>query len=374
MAEDTSLLTKQAALKQKLSTDLYRTLAKVVADWTGHIIQKLTRNEKPPPFWYNLTVIALVNLLLGCIISLFLGETYPLFEAILPGFLSLGFILAMVITSELFIDKSVFPVFKNYLLDAIESTSDLSDLEDRLGNIFSVQKQLFFGIIFSTTVHLSFIGYDILVANTTLLGSLGIGLIIFNMTLNILFGATYYVIFQYFLLVLQLGQFRIKLYGADPRNSEVIGHLADLLNNAVYIIAVFSAVLTFLLASFAERLPLPNLTVLAFIIWGPPIILFLSNQYALGKLIVAAKRKTLKEVQSQIEELQSREKIINEQTLDHIKNLMDYYDRISATRNSAINIRAGLSFLNSLLLPFIALLLANLEKIVQYLNLGGTPK
>ena len=50
-----------------------------------------------------------------------------------------------------------------------------------------------------------------------------------------------------------------------------------------------------------------------------------------------------------------------------INKLLDYHDRIAATRNSALNLRAGLNFINSLLLPVIALLLANLEKILALL-------
>ena len=42
---------------------------------------------------------------------------------------------------------------------------------------------------------------------------------------------------------------------------------------------------------------------------------------------------------------------------------MDFHDRIKATRNSALDLRAGLNFLNSLLLPLLAFLLANLDKI-----------
>lgn len=47
---------------------------------------------------------------------------------------------------------------------------------------------------------------------------------------------------------------------------------------------------------------------------------------------------------------------------------MDYHDRIKATRNSALDLRAGLNFLNSLLLPLIAFVLGNLDKILAYFS------
>ncbi len=53
------------------------------------------------------------------------------------------------------------------------------------------------------------------------------------------------------------------------------------------------------------------------------------------------------------------------ETMEAVNRLMDYHDRIRATPNSALNLRTSLGFLNSLLLPVIAFVLANLDKIVQ---------
>jgi hypothetical protein len=47
-----------------------------------------------------------------------------------------------------------------------------------------------------------------------------------------------------------------------------------------------------------------------------------------------------------------------------MNRLMDLHDRIKATRSSALDLRAGLAFLNSLLLPLIAFLLANLDRVL----------
>lgn len=44
---------------------------------------------------------------------------------------------------------------------------------------------------------------------------------------------------------------------------------------------------------------------------------------------------------------------------------MDYHNRIKATRDSALDLRAALNFLNSLLLPLLAFLLANLGKVLE---------
>jgi hypothetical protein len=99
-------------------------------------------------------------------------------------------------------------------------------------------------------------------------------------------------------------------------------------------------------------------------VWGLLAVLFVIIQAALSKIIARAKWKTLNEIQSQIERLRSQEEIPSEKTLAHLSQLMDYHDRVKATRNSALDLRSGLSFINSLLLPLLAFLLANLGEIV----------
>ncbi len=66
-----------------------------------------------------------------------------------------------------------------------------------------------------------------------------------------------------------------------------------------------------------------------------------------------------------IEKLEAQGNIADKETIDAINRLMDYHDRIKATPNSALNFRAGLGFLNSLLLPLIAFVLANLDKLLK---------
>jgi len=71
-----------------------------------------------------------------------------------------------------------------------------------------------------------------------------------------------------------------------------------------------------------------------------------------------------------VEALQAHENIAEKETVEAINRLMDYHDRIKATRNSALDLRAGLNFLNSLLLPLLAFLLANLKEVLKLFS-GG---
>jgi len=173
-----------------------------------------------------------------------------------------------------------------------------------------------------------------------------------------------YYLFLYLTLPARLSRYQFKLYAADPSSSEVIDHLSDMLNNVVYIAAVLAAIATLASVLFG-LVTLTHIIRLVLTGWGPLIALFVINQYTLAKIITKAKWKKLSEIQAKIETLEAEEDIPSEKTLAHLGKLMDYHDRIKATRNSALDLRAGLNFLNSLLLPLLAFVLANLKEVLK---------
>jgi hypothetical protein len=163
----------------------------------------------------------------------------------------------------------------------------------------------------------------------------------------------------------RLSRYQFKLNPVNPSSSEVIDRLSDTLNSFVYIAAVLLALATLFLFLFGLG-NISNIILAVLAGWGPLIALFLTNQYALSKIITRAKWKKLNEIQAKIESLEAGEDIPSEKTLAHMTKLLDYYDRIKTTPNSALNLRAGLSFLNSLLLPLLAFILGNLEQIAAW--------
>jgi hypothetical protein len=91
---------------------------------------------------------------------------------------------------------------------------------------------------------------------------------------------------------------------------------------------------------------------------------------ALGVLIVwlpltKVKRQKLEEIQAKIEHLDKEHDIANKGTLETINRLIDYHERIRKTRNSAIDVGVVLRFLQSLLLPLIASLLASINDLIH---------
>ena len=155
----------------------------------------------------------------------------------------------------------------------------------------------------------------------------------------------------------------LKLFTADPGNSELLARLSGELGILVYLFAFFIAILSFWVA----RLGLLASSVGIFVIiifWSLIIALFLLYQTSLASIIRRAKWKTLNEIQAQVEELRATGSLKDKDTIEAINRLMDFHDRVKATRNSAIDLRTVLNFINSLLLPLLAFLLGNLDKVL----------
>jgi hypothetical protein len=106
-------------------------------------------------------------------------------------------------------------------------------------------------------------------------------------------------------------------------------------------------------------------------VWAPTVLLYAAGQFHISSVISRAKWEILNEIQTKIESLYVLEDIPDKDTLERLEKLMDYHDRIKNTPNSAINLRSGLNFLNSLLLPVIAFVIGNLDKIVSFLANPG---
>ncbi len=255
---------------------------------------------------------------------------------------------------------SFFTTLRNDILNSIESVADLTDLQNWLNLVCNKKKALLFalalGILAGPSLPFlvppSFIGG----------GAVDVGLMLITAITMAQLGMGVYLLLLFVALPSRLSRYQFKLYAADPSSSEVIGQLSSMLMQFVYLWAILAAYVTLLSASLG--LLASSAVILTLANWGVLAVLFVIIQIALAKIIARAKWKTLNEIQSQIERLRSQEEIPSEQTLTHLSKLMDYHDRVKATRNSALDIRSGLNFINSLLLPLLAFLLANLGEIV----------
>jgi len=366
MTTDAALNEKREELKRRLAAGEYRTLIDVVLDGTGRIIRKIARSSRPISPWYSSLILFLVILLMGFGLIILFGDVSNIMRqpAIWPGVFILFAILvgyssvASVVASNIYVHR-VFTTFHDSVLDAAESSATVDDFEHWLTAVCNRKAHLFVSMVVGVLVAIYI--HSVLPVATGLFVPFGV--VVAYLLFGTFGGAFIYSIFQMVALSARVGRYHLKLYSADPGSSEVISHLSGVLGRFMYGIAIYVAIATLVTAAFG-LLDLAGGFFVLFFWWIPIVAMFILNQSSLSSIIRRAKWKTLNEIQARVEQLHAADSLAEKDTMDAISRLMDYHDRIKGTRSSAIDLRAVLSLINSLLLPFLALLLANLDKVL----------
>lgn len=170
------------------------------------------------------------------------------------------------------------------------------------------------------------------------------------------------------ILPLRFGGYRYRLFAVNPSSCELVARLGAFFDRSILVIAFYAALLTYLIVGieFAGAG-----VAFLLIIWLPLAALYFASEGAINNIVNNAKWDTLRELQSTIESMHQNGDLTDEGTLSTIQRLIDYHDRIAATRNSTFNVRSLLTFINSLLLPLAAFLLANADRIGVFLQQSG---
>jgi hypothetical protein len=246
-----------------------------------------------------------------------------------------------------------------YVLDAIETTEDLADLEQWL----SLTANKKFAVLMDMVVVIGgalLLRFYYFAATGQSIG--------FGPTISLIIGLTLYGLMVYYgtvfsILPNRLGQYRFRLYSVDPRSSELVYHLSSLLMRALYLLTFYVALTTLLTAAGGLFVSVNRYRLIGW--WIFTTAFFVIIHYNLSRIIRTAKYRTLGEIQVKIDKLLADVNPNDREMREAINWLMDYHDRIKSTRNSALDLRAVLEFVNSLLLPLLASLLANLKMIMD---------
>jgi len=369
MITDSLLIEKREELKRRLASGEYKTLIDVFLEWFDRLIRKITRQTKLLPLWLITVILSLVdNLIVFGAIYIAGGLTSIRNVAELYG---LGYglgVLTMIsgsvlaIATVIVINQSIrriFVLWRDDILDATKSATSLQAFEDwlektcnrRLHFLVTILGGLFFGLI-------------LLALSTTVMPTLISNGFTFGIIIAcLIFGSFDYQFAMVILLPMMLRRYDLKLFAADPATSELLSRLSGELGFFVYFIAFFSALVTLAFAALTTSSMMIAGILLVLFLWMPIITMFVLNQTSLSSIIRRAKWKTLNEIQSEVEQLQASKNFKDKETMEAINRLMDFHDRVKATRNSAIDSNTILNFINSLLLPLLAFLLGNLDKV-----------
>ena len=366
MRSSTALAEKRQALQDRLS-DGQRTLVGLVLGRVGLLIQKMSRRPRPTALWYSALLVAVLVLLLDFGISLALGEfrssyrsNFVWVETVVAGII---FALPTALDAHL---GYLFRVLRESLVHEIQDVDSLADLEGWIARVQSAGGALLLGLACALVGSSYFLVPQIALGQEIrTVGPLTLGGVFF-----LVCGAALYHSIHVLVLPLRLSRWRLRIYALDPSSSQVVEDVSNIAMTFTYVVGAFMAAVTLVLALIGWTAA-PAIVPVVAVAWAFIIALFATSQYALHQLIVRTKRGTLNDLQMTIERLHAEGDLAEKDTVEALNRLLDYYERIKETPNSALNLRTGLGFINSLLLPLLAFLLANLEHIIGLFRPGG---
>jgi ABC-type multidrug transport system fused ATPase/permease subunit len=369
LVEAVLLTDKRAELRDRLLSGRYRSIPGILLDGMAVLFGKISLSRWRIPDWASAILITLLTLLAGLLISVLAGER--ICEAgscahLNVSLWSAAFGPLILVTNNVLI-KMFTRTFSGRILEYFQSEADLEDFEAWLDHTFTIKAPLAFGLVVGSILGV----YLVLVWHTVNPGeSLTIGstmIVVLSSIQSMM--AVYYLYPFYLAFPARMSHYRFDLFVVDPSSSEVTKELSDLFTSTMYITVSLVVLVTigfWLTGFFASS----TLLFLAVVVWVPTVFLYVGSQFHLSRLINRTKWETLARLQASIERLHCQEEIPSKERLEYIEKLLNYHDRIKNTPNSALNLRAGLNFLTSLLFPVIALILSNFEEIRNLLGLS----
>jgi hypothetical protein len=361
---DQLLAQKREEFRNYLATIEYPSLSEWILDGAGALIQRLTGGQRVPA-WFGGLSIALATLALSFLTSLLLGESYPARRAIIIWEL-LGCacaFYAMVVTREC--TRKILTTFQESTTEALLSTQGLDALQQWVAASCSLKRQVVFSLLYT----LFWIPLTVCFFSVKLGGFIGVGAaILLNIDVFLMTNLLYWVI-PYLRLPLILGQQHYRVYAFDPSSTDFVQHLSDIFESAALLASIFAALFSLYFISRSSALLVRIISVFWLLaMWGMLGGMFLGAQFQLGKVIGRAKQETLSGIQARVEALYAGMENPDRDTLATIKELMELHGRVKATNNWAISFREGLRFLNTLLIPLLGFILANMDLVGRFLR------
>lgn len=365
MTTESLLIQKREDLKRRLAAGEYKTLVDMFLEWFEHRLRKIIHQATPLPLWVTSTALVLILSTAGFSIIYFTDNLFIVTPFLTQLSLIINFLIIVLFGGQAIISsiainqliRSHFSLLHDMVLDSIESEKSVDDIKNWLEMASNKRYHLLVAIIGGISAGL----YARSLLNTSFFLFIGNGAAFIIIIFSIFSTIFLQLLFMIIILSERLGKYHLKLFMPDPSNSELVSRLSSKLNLVVYFVGIYAAVMTFV---FVESKFFTSAGIfLVLVLWLPLIALFIINQTSLASIIRRAKWKTLNEIQSQVEELRTTGSLKDKETIDSINRLMDFHDRVKATRNSAIDSSTIVNFINSLLLPLLAFLLGNLDKV-----------
>lgn len=367
MTSHSPIADRRAELARRIEAGEYPTLIEAVFGPLERLMGRILRRRQALGLWVSCLVVAALALAMGLGLALALGEVAPFQKAVAAMTSTAAMGACTVIASHLLTGMLLDSVRQD-ILPAVERGEDLDVIQDFLEETFDLRRQAVFVAVVGPMVWLLlFASFEEVRAVIPAAASVGLVTLVACLEASL---ALYYVV-PVIGFLSRLGHFHLRLFPASPRDSQVIVNLQHTATEALYVFATLFVLMLVtasrleLLASRTVRLSLVLMT------WGPLLVVFVGAQRTFTRIITRAKYHYLAGIQAHIMEVQRRDPVPTSESLAVLGELMDYHERIRQSSNSAIDLRSSLNFINALLLPLVAFLLANWDRVITFVERSG---
>ena len=156
-----------------------------------------------------------------------------------------------------------------------------------------------------------------------------------------------------------LDKLSLMLYSDDPASTPILLQLSMQLRDYILVLAFAGAGLL-LLDGFVGSLNIVVILITLVVDWIPILALFVLGNRAFSQQIIRVKHERLEKLQSEIMQ-HSDVKEMDKDTIAQLTSLMDFHDRVRATRNSLYNSESFRNLVGSLALPLLAAILSAID-------------
>lgn len=343
-------------LQQKLADGAFGTPIARFERAAGRLLAKLSRRTGPAPAWMVWMLLGLLVHLGSLLWILALGAV-DLARGNPKSLLDTFFTIWVPIINLLGFQwgfKNAHRLLQESVLPALQPGQDLRGLRRWLA--LSTSPRLMLGI--GIAVGLFLLGLSWL-PYASASGFMPMSILPASLFASLVFGFNSFLLYLIPSFSLLLGLYHYRLFDPDPAHSEVVERIKSVMNQFSYLVAVLSILVslyTAYLGLFSNLL----LSLIAFG-WLPLAVLFVMNHISLRRIIVHSKRQKLNALQAEIEKLEAEGDWRRTEWFEQMEKLMDYYERVKGSSESALDLRGGLDFVVQMLLPLLGFGLASLE-------------
>jgi len=358
----TSFVNSKKDIKRKIEKGEYYTLVDIVLDkGFGNFLRKLSPKKTPVSYWISGLVLAFLTLLIGFSVSGIIGEFSTLDQSTIIITIWLAAIGFLWMICAKIGNYLILNALSKGVIENITSYQDLDDVQKKLHAFRNIKLQIFLSIFLGLVAILWPVWWRQTGATFPGYGPTIVLILIWLQT-----GPGVYLFILYIWLAAGINRYEYSIQTIDARSSEVIEYLGDMFNGVLLIgaviLAVFSIGLAFL-GAFDSDVPLFIIWVLG--AWALLLLLFFNNQYILANIIKKHKLKKLREIQKEIYSLEAGRKIADKETLETIKLLMDFYDRVEKMPDSTFRIGEVFRLIQAMLLPILASVISSLKNVIE---------